>query len=350
MVDNDPAKIKEMANEVMSDPYEYTDLARKYCEKDTDLPFYVFGAIGIPMLAMSYRSARETQLNNLEAATRLVKEAAQGLARTAANWEKADHVSTPVGRKDLPGYTEPSGTHAGYIREGTELAILGTAFGLAKLLAMHVTGKKLLKQIGNLEKTAYPAMAIWLLTIPWDDPIDKAVAAWNAVSVQLGSGKDALDGAVDGIDEAWADGDDRKSFESWLARFLPEYDDASQAATKTGEALNDAKQAIMLLQLGFLAFAVVMLGTIIALSAAKKLPYIGPVANVMSMIAGVMVAVGTVGVVGGMATTLSALLGALPALLTGNFGKLQVNAGGGGVGFTDVGVNWDDKLNNIKID
>ncbi len=351
MPTNDPDAIDKIGQAVMSEPMAWTDLARQYVENDTAIPFYAFGAIGIPMVQAQYAPARQIQLDNLVAATQRIRELAQGLAKVAANWRGADHASTPVGRTGLATYTTPPGSAAGHLRGGVEAATAALLYGAVKLMIRFKIAKKLAGYIGKLEKAAYGGAVFWALTYPWDDPIERAIGAWRGAATQLAGAKEQLSAAIEGIDDAWEEGADRDAFDTWIARLSPEFDDAAQAATKNAEVLQSAKQAVIGYQTAYISFCLVMMTTIIALSAAERLPYVGPIAKVMKAIAGVTFVVGSAGIVGGIATSLFLTIGAVPNLMqTSNFGSLAVNLGGGGVGFVDVRTDWDDRLDSITVD
>lgn len=347
MATNDPTTVRKVAADVKSEPYAYTDLARQYVEQDTQLNPLAFGAIGMAMLLSSYNPSRQQQLENLRAACSRIEEMANGLARVAANWEGADYASTPVGRKDLTTYVPPDG--GSYGRHIGQAALMAVGWGAVKLLPLWLSCKRVAGEIGKLERLALPMVGLWALCQPFDDDIDRAIGAWNAAKTQLDVVPGEFERVLAPLAEAW-EGTDKEAFDAWLRRFLPEFGDASQAAGKTAETLNNAKTTIVFYQTSFFVFTMTVLVTMISLMVAETLPYIGPFAKAMKKVLALVAVAGTAGMVAGIANALNASLTALPGLMqAGQFGELAINVGGGGVGFADVRTDWDDRLERIRM-
>jgi len=149
----DPALIDKAANNVMSEPLAYMQVAQEYLEKDCKGNVMMFGACGVPFMSWQYSNAHENHLNNVKAGVDKIKEMANGLSYTAAHWAKAEVANTPTGSKTDVKYKKPD--DGSYVANASEFAAL---YWAASLAACRLVAEGTLMACGAL---APAAMANW---------------------------------------------------------------------------------------------------------------------------------------------------------------------------------------------
>ncbi|GAA5025485.1 hypothetical protein [Actinopolymorpha pittospori] len=336
---DDRKQIEDAAHRIADSAGPKLAAALEYVDKYTDIPGHAFGVLPTLIVSGAYNDARNTQLQNLKDGQARFNSMLDGLAQVAQQFWKRDVASTirPDDKKkieiDKPkGSENPlantvGGANAFSVLGLVSVAKLRSAWKFEKLIEAGFELPKLTKGANTtMCVVAGISIALWMLVEPFgeEDVLD-AGAAWDLAGGHLSQLND-LKSMMSMPDDAWsASTGSRQAFNSWLANFQLEVNDAATAATANAKALTDLVENIHLAQIAMLITDIATAIALLAAWIAEQFPPARPAAMAAKIAISIANALGTACVV----TIILTLVGQAAAIglsvaKDGAFKKLEI--------------------------
>jgi hypothetical protein len=337
----DPERIDEAAQEVVGEPLGMMKAAHEYLEKDCVLHPLAFGVLFSALVSADYEAARKLHSGNLAGGETLLQDMGNGLAAVAANLRKADHASNPTGR----ALSEDEAYHPVKATDDNWDNKLGIAPMLmqVQLAAMALVTMELETEIAEACWTAIIAAVVWMLVIPDDAALSKAIGGWEQAGEHLG--KIDIPKALTSLNDpaSWG-GPSRDAFNTWLGRLHEGIESAKDGAEANVKILESLFEALNHIEEEALKESIIALVKILVLKALEEVPYIGEVALVMEWIEGIMHVIAVLELIELMHKCIEAAHHNMINTVgpTGTFAGLRVDSSGKMITLTDVRVDWDD--------
>jgi len=333
-----PEMIDEAANNVMSEPLAYLQLAKEYVERDCKGHAMMLGAIGMPAVLASYHPSYDAFQATVTGGVDKLKEMANGLSYVAANWAKSERANTPTGKPTDVQYKKPG--------DGSNTANAFEFAGIywaSSLAVLQLASEGALAACGALSPAALISVAAWALWTPDDAELSRVEGGWEAASGAVQAAIDQLDAALRPLEDGW-DADDRRAFDVWLATFKTELKQTKDDLKAMADAIKTAHDNINDAQFKFFTFAMISLAMIIFYTALDGTPF-APVAEALKQIQSVMLnvtATATLAWIAQAAVFAVAAWAAGKDAINPEIPGPSDNANGQGTGLQDIKIDWDN--------
>jgi hypothetical protein len=346
---NDPDLIYQSAKLFMGDPLIQMEQAHELVKDRCKLDYLAFGLIASPLLSSEYEQARGYAEKNLSDGVSKVRETGEKLADVAQKWGEVDaHNTIMLLANPKPAALPPLQSHgspqAGQALIGGAGVAAGTIMALVLRNAMAAT---MLRAAGELEIMAAAAMVFWVLFLPDEDALNRAVDSWANANTTLTACGNAVTAAAGPAGKGW-NGEDRNAFDQYLVVLKQDITDAAGGAKLNSDALQKIIEQLNDSQTTFLELVMIAMISLIVLSIiAKTVGPQGVVAEIMKKVVGFELAAATAEVVYGVWKTVSEGLkpvkdwwAGASLLFARPRGSAPTTAGGSGNTFASVKIDW----------
>jgi hypothetical protein len=346
---NDPDLIYQSAKLFLGDPLIQMEQAHQLVKERCTLDPVAFGIIASLALSGEYEQARGYAEKNLGDGVDKVRETGEKLADVAQKWGEVDaHNSIMLLASPKPPALPPLQSHgspqAGQALFGGAGVAAGTIMALVMRNAMTAT---MLRAAGELEIMAAAAMVFWVLFMPDEDALNKAVDSWANANTTLTACGNAVTAAAGPAGKGW-NGDDRNAFDQYLVVLKQDITDAASGAKLNSDALQKIIEQLNDSQTTFLELVLIAMASLIVLAVIAKTP--GPQAipaEILKKTIGFELAAATAEVVYGVWKTVSEGLKPVKDWWAGAsllFARPRAGAptmaGGSGNTFASVKIDW----------